>query len=177
MNNINNPTRQPVTNPPPTTNSHLVITHSLRTNQTPNSRQILILQQTPQPTKQIPSVLSLYQASSLPQLNCNNISGKAPEIAALQFKYQIHIEIFRETKLKLKNLTPSLGPIYTITRKNRTREGGGLLASIRKSLLYEELETADDGILESHCVQVNASTPNLRIINFYITPALSAPKI
>ena len=109
------------------------------------------------------------------QFNCNGISGKAPEIAAFLSQNQIHIAVFQETKLRKKSRNPSLGSHYTLIRKDREKEGGGLLIAIHESIQYEEININNDGTLEAMGISVVASSSKLRIYNFYIPPRSSCP--
>ena len=109
------------------------------------------------------------------QFNCNGISGKAPEIAAFLPQNQIHIAVFQETKLRKKSRNPSLGSHYTLIRKDREKEGGGLLIAIHESIQYEEININNDGTLEAMGISVVASSSKLRIYNFYIPPRSSCP--
>ena len=90
-------------------------------------------------------------------------------------EYHIHLAVFQETELNPKNRIPSLGPDYTLFRKDRPREGD-LLTAIDNSLLYDEHEIVVDGTLEAQSVYVKANHKNLHITNFYIPPHSSCPK-
>ena len=124
-------------------------------------------------TKQIHLRFRRKSLNSL-QLNCNGISGKAPEIVALLCNYHSHIEVFEEFKLDLKNWTPFLGPNYTLLRKDRLRELGDLFRVIHNSLLYDEIETVEEGILEAQSVNIKANNQNSvsRISVYLITVAV-----
>ena len=104
------------------------------------------------------------------QFNSNGISGKAPEIAAFLAQNEIHLALFQETKLKKQSRNPSLGPLFAIIRKDRPKEGGGLLIAIHESIQYEEVSLNTDGTQEAMCISVVAGTSKLRISNFYIPP-------
>ena len=120
-------------------------------------------------TKQSKGILRILQ------FNCNGVSGKAPEIAAFLAQNEIHIALFQQTKLKKQSRNPSLGPLFTIIRKDRPKEGGGLLIAIHESIQYEEVSLNIDGTQEAMCISVVAGTSKLRISNFYIPPRSSCP--
>ena len=101
------------------------------------------------------------------QFNCNGISGKAPEIAALLAQNEVHMDLFWETKLKKQRCNPSISPLYTLIQKNRPKKGGGIQ--------YEEVSLNTDGTLKAMCISVVAITSKLRTSNFYIPPRSSCP--
>ena len=112
-------------------------------------------------TKQSKGILRILQ------FNCNGVSGKAQN--------EIHIALFQQTKLKKQSRNPSLGPLFTIIRKDRPKEGGNLLIAIHGSIQYEEVSLNIDGTQEAMCISVAAGTSKLRISNFYIPPRSSCP--
>ena len=120
-------------------------------------------------TKQSKGILRILQ------FKCNGISGKAPEIAAFLAQNEINIALFQETKLKKQSRNPSLGPLFTLIRKDRPKEGGGLLIAIHESIQCEEVSLNTDGTQEAMCISVVAGTSKLRISNFYIPPRSSRP--
>ena len=69
---------------------------------------------------------------------------------------------------------PSLGPLYTLFRKYRPKEGGCLLIAIDESVQYEKVHLNVDGTLEAMCISVVASKSKLPS-NFRIPPRSSCP--
>ena len=118
-------------------------------------------------TKQSKGILRILQ------FNCNGISEKAPEIAAFLIQNEIHIALFLETKFKKQSCNPSLGPLFTLIRKDRPKKGGGLLIAIHETMQYEEVSLNTDGTQEAMCISVVAGTSKLRISNFYVNPRSS----
>ena len=88
---------------------------------------------------------------------------------------KIHIALFQEIKLKKQSRNPSLGPLFTIIRKDWPKSGGGLLIAIPESIQYEEVTFNNDRTQEAMCISIVAGTSKLRICHFCISPRSTCP--
>ena len=70
---------------------------------------------------------------------------KLPKIASLIGEIKTYIAVLHETKLTEKNSNPLLGAKYNIFRKDRPQKGSETPTAIQNSLIYEELQTVEDG--------------------------------
>ncbi|MCP3662806.1 MAG: hypothetical protein GY696_09960, partial [Gammaproteobacteria bacterium] len=103
------------------------------------------------------------------QWNCNGIRSKNAELIPFIDENQIKVVVIQETKLS-ENSTPPVIPNFTLVRKDRRENGGGLAIFVHKSILFAQAsDLPEDGHTESNGIQIG----DIKIRNIYIPPIAS----
>ena len=71
------------------------------------------------------------------QWNCNGIKSKNNELISFIDEHQIKVVVIQETKLSV-NSTPPVIPNFTLVRKDRRDNGGGVAIFVHRSILFAQ---------------------------------------
>ena len=109
------------------------------------------------------------------QLNINGIKGKLGELENFLHSNNIAIAALQETKLQPKSKDPTITG-YCSIRKDRDKNGGGLMFIIRDDIpfqLSDPLDLNNNNIEQQNITISTNNNDNLEIINLYYPPASS----
>jgi hypothetical protein len=103
------------------------------------------------------------------QWNCNGIKTKTSDLISFINEHQIKVVVLQETKLSSKSAPPDI-PDFTMIRKDRKNNGGGVAIFVHKSILFAQApDLLNDGHTESNGISIG----NIKIRNVYIPPVNS----
>ena len=103
------------------------------------------------------------------QWNCNGIKSKNNELISFIDEHQIKVVVIQETKLSV-NSTPPVIPNFTLVRKDRRDNGGGVAIFVHRSILFAQApDLPEDGHTESNGIKIG----DIKIRNIYIPPVTS----
>ena len=103
------------------------------------------------------------------QWNCNGIKSKNNELISFIDEHQIKVVVIQETKLSV-NSTPPVIPNFTLVRKDRRDNGGGVAIFVHRSILFAQApDLPGDGHTESNGIKIG----DIKIRNIYIPPVTS----
>ena len=113
------------------------------------------------------------------QYNINGIQNKLDELLHYMEANDIKIAALQETKLTSKSKEPKT-PNYTLIRKDRGSNGGGLAFLIHKDINFVQEKNSqdleDDEIIEALTISIAGNEEKFMIRNVYIPPHSSCIK-
>ena len=108
--------------------------------------------------------------------NANSIDKHSQTIEELELfilQNQIHLISINETKLsEADNININN---YTIIRKDRTSNGGGVAIIIKKQINYEQLDLLEEFDLELIAIKVTLNAHTFNFITLYLPPQAQLP--
>ena len=122
----------------------------------------------PPPTSTQPNLSNHYDLKIL-QLNINGIKNKLTELTNFIYNHNIKVVVLQETKLSPNSNTPSI-PNFTLIRRDREKEGGGLAIFIHKSIQFTDIPNIHT---DNHTEAIAIEIGNISLINIYIPPTSS----
>ena len=105
-------------------------------------------------------------------LNCASLMKHIDQLRLLLYDSKIHVISFNETRLDC-NISDNEVEIagYSIVRRDRNRNGGGVALFVMKSLNYELLTFDNPGEIESVSIKISLGTKPLAVTTIYRPPS------
>ena len=118
------------------------------------------------------SVISHYKGISVTHLNVRSLTKHIDEIRAILSLNNIHILSFNETRLSADVANSEIAlPGYTLVRRDRNRDGGGVLLAVSNDLDFSEVSDNNFTNIEAVSVKVLLGSKQIIFSTIYRPPS------